>query len=177
VSVPIGFLIANLWKKDLCMSLAKNASLAAIKNASFAAIMIIAGTMLAYGNSSPQAEQVASRDFRPSNDNDAVSIDRITATGLKGVVFRSALQYVTKDSGDAAVAEWNNSLRAERSRDEAQTSPVTLPEPRTGILLGIGLLAMTQLWWRNGNQHSRPRNTDIGPYSYLLDFFASSGID
>jgi hypothetical protein len=153
VSVPIGFLIANLWKKDLCMFLAKNASLAAIKNASFAAIMIIAGTMLAYGNSSPQAEQVASRDFRPPND--AVSIDRITATGLKGVVFRSALQYVTKDSGDAAVAEWNNSLRAERSRDEAQTSPVTLPEPRTGILLGIGLLATIQLWWRNGNQHSQ----------------------
>ena len=132
---------STLRKKDP-MSLAKNISLAG---------MIIAASVLAYGNSAPLGQQDPSLEFRQVNN--AVNIKRAATTGFD-CAFRSTLQDHPSERSGAPMPAWNRSLPVERSHDQGETSPVTLPEPRTGILLSIGLLAVINLRWRNSRPHS-----------------------
>jgi hypothetical protein len=59
--------------------------------------------------------------------------------------FRSTLREVAPGSAALLMPEWNHSRLAEQSYEQAQDKPLALPEPRTAILVSLGLLAIVFL--------------------------------
>jgi len=112
-----------------------------LKKCSLVLWMIPAASLLAYGNS------VVSRiqELPVTSNVNSVVIGKRSAASEECVLFHSTLQHVP--GGGTGVIKvrrkWNSAHLSETTTEQENTLP--LPEPGTGVLLSIGLLATIRL--------------------------------
>ena len=102
------------------------------------AALLVAACLPAYGNSSASVPQ----DLL-TRPEDTV-IGSAPALKLEGrLLFRSTLQDAWRNSTGMPTARWDGSPPTEIPRQQERIA--TLPEPRSGVLLVIGLIALLYL--------------------------------
>lgn len=104
-------------------------------------------SVFAHGDSAAFAEPETPHEFQQTNN--AVMANRPAIPPDQVVAFSSTLRETPRHGG-ILIAGLNHSRPGDVPREQGPDDPVTLPEPRTGVLLSIGLFAIIQMRGRMG---------------------------
>jgi hypothetical protein len=113
------------------------------------ACMVLAASLLAYGNGIVSGDQSLPLKF---NADGAVMGNVRSAPSEECAVFRSSLQAVPEGGSGVQRSERNGSYPAERTGE--QEGILSLPEPHTGVMLCIGVIAIIYLAGAGGTSRS-----------------------